>query len=357
MKRKFLILLLCLTMVLSFTLTGCSNEKATKDVSSNNNVSSNNEDVQETSEELSEDELWKLEPAYGQVIKIGYNGGLCLGAFGIAHIKGFYEELGLKTEIVKMTTQVDALGTGQVDVAGDHIATLMVPTVNGVNMIFTRGAHSGCKSLYVLADSGIEKTSDLIGKAVAIHDGIGASDHNIALRFFKADGVDINQIKFKNIETSASILAMQNDEVQAAIFSDQYAQKFVADGTLKAIRSLTTDEDFMVEPCCVHAVNRDFYEKNPITVKKLTQAHKNASDWIEENKEEAAKILLENNWASGEYEDVLAFMKTLNFKISDEATASTLEKIINDYKEFGLIDKNLDTQETLNYIWAPVLSK
>lgn len=27
-------------------------------------------------------------PAYGQTIRIGYNGGLCLGAFGIAQMAG-----------------------------------------------------------------------------------------------------------------------------------------------------------------------------------------------------------------------------------------------------------------------------
>ena len=38
-----------------------------------------------------EDAAWRKEPAYGRVIKIGYNGGLCLGTFGIAQLKGFYE--------------------------------------------------------------------------------------------------------------------------------------------------------------------------------------------------------------------------------------------------------------------------
>ena len=38
-----------------------------------------------------EDEAWKKEPAYGKEIIVGYNGGLCLGTFGIAQMKGFYE--------------------------------------------------------------------------------------------------------------------------------------------------------------------------------------------------------------------------------------------------------------------------
>ena len=48
-----------------------------------------------------EDAAWKKEPAYGQTIRIGYNGGLCTGTLGITHVKGFYEAEGLKTEIVR----------------------------------------------------------------------------------------------------------------------------------------------------------------------------------------------------------------------------------------------------------------
>ena len=77
-------------------------------------------------------EAWKKEPAYGKEIIVGYNGGLCLGTFGIAQMKGFYEAEGLKTKIVRMaggsSAQTDAIGTGKVDVAGDHIATMLVPT-------------------------------------------------------------------------------------------------------------------------------------------------------------------------------------------------------------------------------------
>ena len=106
-----------------------------------------------------EDAAWRKEPAYGRVLQIGYNGGLCLGAFGIAQLKGFYEAEGLKTEVIRMaggsSGQIDAIGTGKVDVTGDHIATMLVPTVNGVRVKFTTGIHSGCKSLYVPVDSPI----------------------------------------------------------------------------------------------------------------------------------------------------------------------------------------------------------
>lgn len=306
-----------------------------------------------------EDEAWKKEPAYGKVINVGYNGGLCLSTFGIAQIKGFYAAEGLETKTVRYsgggTASIDAVGTGKVDVVGDHIATLLVPTVNGIRMKFTTGVHSGCKSIYVPTDSTIQKTSDLVGKYLAIPDGIGGSDQNISMRFLSHDGVDPRQVKWKVAESGVAIMAMQKGEVQGALLSDQFAKKFMDTGEIRPIRSLTWDEDFKKEPCCIHAVNLDFYNANPITVKKLTRAHEAASAWMMEHPEEAVKALQEQNWCIGDFDFVLEIFKTYNFNISDELTEIALRNIIDDYKSFGMIDKKKSTDDIMERIWDPVL--
>ncbi len=314
--------------------------------------------------EAEEEEAWKLEPAYGQTIRIGYNGGLCLGAFGVAQIMGFYEAQGLQTEIVRMSggagagaITVDGLGTGKVDVTGDHIAAMLVPAVNGVRMKFTTGIHTGCKSLYVLANSEYRTTADLAGQAIAVPEGIGASDHNIALRFFNKDQVDFRSVRWRVVDSGAAVLALQHGEIAAALLSDQFAKQFLDNGTLRIVRSLTFDEDFKDETCCVHAVALDFYEQNPITVKKLTRAHEAASAWMTEHPEEAVQLLQEHRWTSGEYVPVLEIFQSYNFGISDGLTEATLRKVIDDYKAFGLIDNRQDTQELLNRLWDPVLSR
>ena len=223
-----------------------------------------------------EDAAWKKEPAYGRTIRIGYNGGLCTGTLGITQVKGFYEAEGLKTEIVRYqgdtVTLGNALGTHKIDVAGGHIATLLVPAANGVQMKFTTGMHTGCKSLCVLNDSPYKTTKDLVGKTVAVPSGIGGSDQNITMRFLLRDGIDpVNGVKYKVTDQGAAVLAMQNGEIEAGLFSDQFIQKFLKDGTLRVVRSITTDDDFKNETCCIYAVAKDLCENSPITVKKMTR--------------------------------------------------------------------------------------
>lgn len=351
MKKKVISLLLCTAMVASIA-AGCSTQASQKATGeSGKNIT---KDVKKLSAE-EEEEAWKKEPAYKTTIKVGYNGGACLGGFGIALSEGFYEKEGLEVEIVNMQSAVDALGTGQVDVGGDHIATLLVPTVNGVNMTFTTSSQTGCKSLYVLAASDIQSTKDLIGQTIAVPDGIGMSDQNITMRYLSKDGIDPQKdVKYKVVTNDAIIQAMQSGEVQAGNLSDQFAAPFVKDGTLRYIRSITWDEDFAHEPCCVHAINSDFLEQNPITSKKLTRAFRDACNWIEENKGEATDILLENKWASGDRELVLEMMESWNFAITDQECEDALRSVLDDYKSFGLLEFE-DTQKTLDQVWAPLL--
>lgn len=154
---------------------------------------------------------WEKEPAYGKAVTVGYNGGACLGTFGIADVKGFYGDEGLEVNIVSTTSATDGLGSGKIDVVGDHIATLLVPAVNGVKMTFTTGCASGCKSLYVLGSSDYQTTADLADKKVGLTDGIGASDNNIAMRFFAAADVD-----FKDVQWTATSTAPWSRPCRAA---------------------------------------------------------------------------------------------------------------------------------------------
>ena len=358
MNKKGISLLLLSAML--FSVFGCGNTaKRADNKQSAEKKKENSEnkmtiaDVDWNDPDL--EEKWKKEPRYGTKITLGYNGGLCTSGLGIAQVKGFLAKQGLEGEIKNLKLSVaDAIGTGKLDATTDHISTSVVPAVNGTNMVFTRGAHTGCKSLFVLKDSNIQKTSDLIEKEVAIHDGIGASDHNIALRFLSRDKVDYSKVKFKNVEIAATIQAMQNGEIQASMFPDQFAQKFVDEGILRPIRSITTDDDFKIEPCCVLILNKKFVEENPITAAKLTKAHKEASDWIEENKKEAAQVINQNNWGSGNVKSDQRFLETYNFKVTDERTEESLKDVLKDYAEFKLIKAESNSKETLADIWRPM---
>ena len=310
-----------------------------------------NFDLTPTAEEL---EAMKKEPAYGRPIHYFMSDGCTSGPTMADHL-GYYEEAGLTAEGVKGSSDVEALGTDQVDVATGMMAKMLVPITNGVDITFVGGAHIGCKSLYVLADSDYNTTADLKGQKISAPNGIGKSDYNITALLLDADGIDYSKdVELVQVSADACVTAMENGEIASALLSDTFAYSMVKDGKLKCIRS-QLDSDFANRTCCVMAMNGTFVKENPTIAKKVAQAVHKAHSWMRDNPEEATKVLMEMGWNGGNYEMNIMINNSLQFGLSDEFTGETLKDFIGRYIRLGLITSMDNADEVLKLAWTPIL--
>lgn len=310
-----------------------------------------NFDLTPTAEEKA---AMEKEPAYGQPVLYYMADGCTAGPTVAAHL-GYYEEAGLTSEGVKGNSYTEALGLGQATVAVGHIATMLVPITNGVDLTFVGGAHIGCKSLYVLADSDYNTTEDLKGTAISVPNGIGKSDYNITCLLLDADGIDPQKdVTLSAVSADACIKAMQNGEISAALLSDTFAYSMVKDGTLKCVRSLL-DEDFADENCCVIAMNRTFTQENPVISKKIVQAVQKAHAYMRDNVEEATDMLMEQGWNGGNREMNVMLNNSLQFGLDQDFTEKSLEDVVEKYVRLGLITDMKDVDEIMDIAWTPVL--
>ena len=310
-----------------------------------------NVDLTPTAEEL---EAMKKEPAYGRPIHYFMSDGCTSGPTMADHL-GYYMEAGLTAEGVKGSSDVEALGTDQVDVATGMMAKMLVPITNGVDITFVGGAHIGCKSLYVLADSDYNTTADLKGQKISAPNGIGKSDYNITALLLDADGIDYSKdVELVQVSADACVTAMENGEIASALLSDTFAYSMVKDGKLKCIRS-QLDSDFANRTCCVMAMNGTFVKENPTIAKKVAQAVHKAHSWMRDNPEEATKVLMEMGWNGGNYEMNIMINNSLQFGLSDEFTGETLKDFIGRYIRLGLITSMDNADEVLKLAWTPIL--
>ena len=310
-----------------------------------------NFDLTPTEEELA---AMQQEPAYGKPIIYFMSDG-CTSGPVMANYLGYYEEAGLTDEGVKGSSDVEALGTNQVNVAVGMMAKMLVPITNGVDITFVGGAHIGCKSLYVLKDSEYNTTADLKGTKISVPNGIGKSDYNITALLLDADGIDfMKDVDLVQVSSDACVTAMENGEISAALLSDTFAYAMVKDGKLKCIRS-QLDSDFANRVCCVIAMNGTFVKENPVISKKVVQAVQKAHSWMRENTEEAARTLMDQGLNGGNYEMNVMINKSLQFGLSDEFTGNSLKYFAERYVETGLITSMKDTDEILALAWNPVL--
>ena len=309
-------------------------------------------DLTPTAEEL---EAMKNEPAYGQPVLYYMSDG-CTSGPTVADDLGYYTEAGLTAEGFKGTSYTEALGTQQATIAVGHIATMLVPITNGVDLTFVGGAHIGCKSLYVLADSEYNTTEDLKGTQVSVPNGIGASDYNITCLLLDADGINPQtDLTLTQVSSDACVAAMENGEISAALLSDTFAYAMVKDGKLKCIRSLL-DEDFQDENCCVLAMNRTFVQENPVHAKKIVQAVQKAHAWMRENNAEATQLLLDRGWNGGDFDMNVMINNSLQFGLADDFTTVSLKDVVERYVRLGLITSMDDVDEIMGLAWNPVLN-
>lgn len=310
-----------------------------------------NFDLTPTAEEL---EAMKNEPAYGMPVLYYMSDG-CTSGPTVADDLGFYAEAGLTAEGFKGTSYTEALGTQQATVAVGHIATMLVPITNGVDLTFVGGAHIGCKTLYVLADSEYKTTEDLKGTNISVPNGIGASDYNITCLLLDADGINPQtDVNLMQVSSDACVAAMERGEISAALLSDTFAYAMVKEGKLRAVRSLL-DSDFQDENCCVIAMNRTFVQENPVHAKKIVQAVQKAHAWMRENPAEATQLLLDRGWNGGDYEMNIMINNSLQFGLAQDFTATTLKEVVGRYVRLGLITNMDNVEEIMELAWIPVL--
>ena len=310
-----------------------------------------NFDLTPTAEEKA---AMEKEPAYGKPVQFYMSDG-CTSGPTVADDLGYYAEAGLTSEGFKGTSYTEALGTQQATVAVGHIATMLVPITNGVDLTFVGGAHIGCKTLYVLADSEYKTTEDLKGTQISVPNGIGASDYNITCLLLDADGIDPQKdVTLMQVSSDACVAAMERGEISAALLSDTFAYAMVKEGKLRAVRSLL-DSDFQDENCCVIAMNRTFTQENPVHAKKIVQAVQKAHSWMRENNEEATQLLLDRGWNGGDFDMNVMINNSLQFGLAQDFTAKTLEDVVGRYVRLGLITNMDNVDEIMELAWSPVL--
>ena len=311
-----------------------------------------NFDLTPTAEEKA---AMEAEPAYGQPVKFYMSDG-CTSGPTVADDLGYYAEAGLTAEGFKGTSYTEALGTQQATVAVGHIATMLVPITNGVDLTFVGGAHIGCKTLYVLADSEYKTTADLKGTQISVPNGIGASDYNITCLLLDADGINPQtDVTLTQVSSDACVAAMERGEISAALLSDTFAYAMVKDGKLRAVRSIL-DSDFQDDPCCVIAMNRTFVQENPIHAKKIVQAVQKAHAWMRENTEEATQLLLDRGWNGGDFDMNVMINNSLQFGLAQDFTETSMKDIVGRYVRLGLITNMDDVDAIMELAWTPVLN-
>jgi NitT/TauT family transport system substrate-binding protein len=295
------------------------------------------------------------------VLTIGLpvEGGLCEAPFYIAIEKGFYEEEGLQYREFKMDpgTAMNHLTTGNIDVTNNLLATLIQPIANGLDVKIPLALHTGCVKVLVKTDSSIKSPIDLKGKKIGVP-SMNSSTRVIPARVLaslglKVDGAgaDVEWVIYPSAELP---LALDRGLVDAIGSGDPAASIIESEGTARVIINNATDDNLKNEFCCVAPVRSQTLVEHPEAVAQFLRAIQKASKWVQENPDEAARIITEKKYIAGEVATNARVLKTFNYRASVSQALSAIERNAKELQQIGLVAADVDVNALVKNTFAAV---
>lgn len=218
----------------------------------------------------------------------------------IADKLGYFKEEGLKVNNKLMTgpdQNAPLVASGTASVCFGSIYNNIAVAANGVKVKVLAPIANAAGTQSVIARPGLNITSakDLEGKKIGMTSGAGVF---IEIRnMCKELGVDINKINFVNLQASEQLSALEKGDIDAMAVWEPWVGKAQAIGG-KLLFSGTTS-NLPEKQGSVHWIDfymtvqatESFYNEHPKELKNFLSALNKATEYINENPEDAAKII------------------------------------------------------------------
>lgn len=330
--KRFLSILITLS-ILAILLSGCVTQPSSSNPQTSQNSTSGSPQKAEDSD---------------FVLRIGWGGSLCEAPLHMAVEKGFFEEEGLKYELIKLAsgTAFDAVTANQIDACFGLLASLVQPLSNGLPAKITTGLHTGCDKVLVKPDSGISEPKDFIGKKVGIP-SYTSSPYIYAKRVLADNGVDVtvqnSQVEFVVYSTADLPLALEKGAVDAIAMNDPTATIAVNENGFVVVFDSAVDEPYKDQYCCSAYVRENIAREHPEIAAKYTRAMQKASAWVQENKDETAQIQVDNKWVAGDAKINAEVLKTFNYIPSYIQAYDMFGLLADQLQKVGMLEADVDT--------------
>lgn len=283
-------------------------------------------------------------------LRLIYSPSLCAAPMYIAIENGYFEEENLDIEQVTVDAAhvSEAIGADQVDVGMGLIGKLLQPIENGLPIKFTTGLHTGCTKLLVPGDSDIKSIADLKGKKIGVP-GLADAATVVSKRSLSAAGIGVTE---QNMEVEFSVYsrndlpqALENGAVDAIALGDPTASIAEEQYGLTALIDTATDPEYKDEYCCAAFVTSKLAAENPEAAAAFTRAVQKASQWVQENPDETAKIIVDKQYVSGEVDFCAQILKTYNYKPSVQGGYDALKLNAEELTQIGVLKEGTDAQK------------
>jgi NitT/TauT family transport system substrate-binding protein len=277
-------------------------------------------------------------------IQLNKSTSLCGIPTLVAYENGYFAEEGYDVELITADSETRKLGlnNGTLPLANWDYAYF--PSIeNGLGIVVVDGLHRGCITIIVPENSSIKNVQDLRGKKIAIEE-LGGTEAQVAIVWLETNGIKAAANEEAELipygDGNLEIAAALKGEVDAAAIWDPIGAIAVKTQGFRKIFDLNETEPFAGRYCCFLMASTKILNENPEEIAALLRAFHKAQNWINDNPEAAAKLVIEKQYINVDDLDLaVSLIKNYNYptyKDRADGTTNVYEDVL--YFSQKLID-------------------
>ncbi|MDF2937317.1 MAG: nitrate transporter substrate-binding protein, partial [Paenibacillaceae bacterium] len=218
----------------------------------------------------------------------------------IADKLGYFKEAGLEvtSQLIESGPDIGPMvagGSAPISIQTNFMDIILTSNKVKVKIVAPLAQIAGTQAVVGGKNLVLNSAKDLEGKTIGVPSG---ADVVIAINnMAKELGVDASKIKYVNLAPSDAVTALQKGDIDAMAAWEPFITKaiqgggkFLFSGTKAELPEKKGDVNWMSVHTTIQ-VTDGFLEKNPNTIKAVLGALKKATDYINNNRQEAIKIL------------------------------------------------------------------
>lgn len=226
----------------------------------------------------------------GDTVTIGYLPSDHDAALFVADAQGQFASNGIKTNLVQFNNGGDlmtAMASGDVDVGYVGITPVLASIQKGVPVKVISAAQTDGSGLVVSKNSGISSVQDLAGKSIATP-GEASIQYMLLQYYLEQNGMSLKDLKVSSMKVPSMNDALKTNKIDGMITFEPYVTIAEKNGATV----LAGSQDILPDhPCCVIVASDKFLEEHPNETNTILKIHENATNFINNNSDEAASMI------------------------------------------------------------------
>ncbi|HIE30935.1 MAG TPA: nitrate ABC transporter substrate-binding protein [Methanosarcinales archaeon] len=251
----------------------------------------------------------------------------------VARENDWYEDVGINLTTYESYATgmrlVSALARGDIQVAYICLSPAILAYARGVPITIVAGSHKHGYGL--VAGPDITNISDLNGATIGCVREGGMVD--LLLNRMISE-YELEDVQIQRMEPLKQVIALETGRIDAAFLPEHHATAAEA----KGFTMLVTSHELWHElQGSVLVVKRELYENDPETVRGLVRVTERATAWINDNPDDAARILAEE--LKSDPEIIRRSISRLNY--TTEIDPESVQEVIDYMAELGYIEEGI----------------